>query len=821
MKSKQLLPMRRLPKNNSNTRWVDWLSALFLLILLQIAAARLVATLWTDDLHLVQITTLMATIIGLALGKSIFNRFWVVFFAVAYGLLIIPWQIGLTLEHEIRWNDRLANLWGRLEIVLRELLSRNPVTDNLLFLLLMAILFWFIAVYSAHTLVRGGSPWKVVIPAGIAAFVIHSFDPLLISRSWYLAFYLFFALLLVARIVYLRNIRRWKEGHTHTPPDMGFDFTRVALLLSLLLVFFAWNVPVVAETLEPAARIWQTASRPWLTTKDRFGFLFASLKASVGLVQNFYGNSLPLGLGNPLSDQVIMEVEGLTSPPNGYRYYWEARTYSTYEDNQWQTDLRTAHELTANSLDLTQPGADIRPIVTSIFFPHVPISNLYNVPEPLWVNLPTQALMKTNPDGTINFGALMSKSIIRPGEQYTMRSAIDAVTVAELQDAGTDYPQWVLDEYLQLPANITPRTEQLAEEIAFGLQTPYEITNAITEYLRTNMEYNQSVSLPPPNQERIDWFLFDYKKGFCNYYASSEVILLRSLGIPARMAVGFAQGEREIPPIQEQPGDGSNREDTQDLISETSTYVVRERDAHAWPEVYFPGIGWVIFEPTASQPAFFRPSGEEYLNQNEPQITQGQENPENLQNPDNADQRRPDDKDRASNMDRSVSFWTIGNIVKIIALILTLDLLVILIWQVRKGFKLVPFFERISVEIPEGIEKGFIRLGIRPPEFLVSWIFSVKLPALARSYQEINHALKRLGKEPGIQDTPFERASALIDAIPSISTPVTLLLSEYQASVYSSHQANAELARKAGIEIRNSSWLARLGKLLARFQEPN
>jgi hypothetical protein len=172
-------------------------------------------------------------------------------------------------------------------------------------------------------------------------------------------------------------------------------------------------------------------------------------------------------------------------------------------------------------------------------------------------------------------------------------------------------------------------------------------------------------------------------------------------------------------------------------------------------------------------------------------------------------------------MDISGSFWTFGNVVKIITLILTLDLLLILIWQVRKGFRVVPFLERISVEIPDGLERGFTRLGIRPPKFLANWIFSVKLPVLARSYQEINHALNRIGKEPDLQDTPLDRAKALINAIPSISTPVMLLLSEYQASIYSSHQADVEVARKAGIEIRNSSYLARLVKLLARFQEPN
>src|SRR5687767_11533052 len=82
----------------------------------------------------------------------------------------------------------------------------------------------------------------------------------------------------------------------------------------------------------------------------------------------------------------------------------------------------------------------------------------------------------------------------------------------------------------------------------------------------------------------LEWFLFNWKSGYCNYYASAEVLMLRSLGIPARLAVGYAQGEE----------------------NDDGTFTVYERDAHAWPQVYFPAIGWVDFEPTASQPPIER-----------------------------------------------------------------------------------------------------------------------------------------------------------------------------------------------------------------------
>jgi transglutaminase-like putative cysteine protease len=800
-------------------RWGDWLCALLLIILMQIAAGRLIATQWTKDLGLIQVTALLGTLLGLLLGYSVFRRFWVVFFTFAYGICIIPWQMGLSLEieGEITWVGRLQILAGRLDTVFQELLTHKSVTDSILFLILMAILFWVLSVYSGVVLLRDGNPWKVIIPGGITAFVIHSFDPLLVSRSWYLAFYLFFALLLVARLVFIRNSATWRDRRTHTPPDMGFDFTRVALVLSMVLVFFAWNIPVVAQTFKPAVDIWRTASRPWLSAKDRFSFMFASLRASVGLVQNFYGSSLPLGLGTPLSDSIVLEVEGPTSPPNGDRFYWEARTYDTFEGNQWVSTILSKRTINTNSVDINQPGASVRPEVTFTFFPHDPISNLFTVPEPLSVSIPSTAYLSTNPDGTVDYSTMMSQDFVHPGDQYDITSAIDAETVRQLEDAGTEYPQWVLDEYLQLPGGITSRTRELAKSIAGDLTSPYDIADAITQWLRDNIEYNQSISTPPPNQERIDWFLFDYKKGFCNYYASAEVILLRAIGIPARMAVGFAQGQREVAPINIPPS-GRPLNLPEEQLSETSTYIVRQKDAHAWPEVFFPNIGWVIFEPTVSQPPLFRPSGEP-LNSTNERTTGAEAGSQNQPDSNKPDQQQPDGNLDTSAQNKPTTFWTLGNIIGLFLLVLALVILGLVIWQVRRGFKFKPFFERVSLAVPERLEKGLRRLGIRPPAFLVNWVYVLKLPLLSRSYLEINHALDRIGKSPAIHDTPGERTSTLVKALPQATPPASRLLEEYQTSIYSPHTANEEAAKKAGKEVRNISWRAWLSKLLSHFQE--
>ena len=83
-----------------------------------------------------------------------------------------------------------------------------------------------------------------------------------------------------------------------------------------------------------------------------------------------------------------------------------------------------------------------------------------------------------------------------------------------------------------------------------------------------------------------DYFLFDLKTGYCDYYATSMIVMARAVGLPARLVIGYANGDYD--PVK-------------------AEYVIREADAHSWVEVYFAGAGWVEFEPTASELRFTLP----------------------------------------------------------------------------------------------------------------------------------------------------------------------------------------------------------------------
>ena len=174
---------------------------------------------------------------------------------------------------------------------------------------------------------------------------------------------------------------------------------------------------------------------------------------------------------------------------------------------------------------------------------------------------------------------------------YGAETYVPLVTIEELRAASSDYPEEIRERYLRLPKSMPERVHELAAVITNDKQTAYDKAKAIEAYLRS-YPYDLEVPAPPQDHDVADYFLFDLKKGYCDYYATSMVVLARSVGLPARFVSGYASGSY----------DAANAE-----------YVVRELHAHSWPEIYFPEIGWIEFEPTAAQPEIILPLAEEEL----------------------------------------------------------------------------------------------------------------------------------------------------------------------------------------------------------------
>jgi hypothetical protein len=161
--------------------------------------------------------------------------------------------------------------------------------------------------------------------------------------------------------------------------------------------------------------------------------------------------------------------------------------------------------------------------------------------------------------------------------RYEATSLLPIVPPAELRAASAPYPDIIRALYLQLPL-LDPRIPKLAQQIASGSNNNYDKAANIERYLKTRLGYTLDLT-GPPTADPLPYFLFVRRAGHCEYFASAMTVMLRSLGIPARYATGFLPGQ-----FNDVGGD----------------YIVRASDAHAWVEAYFPGYGWITFDPTPS-----------------------------------------------------------------------------------------------------------------------------------------------------------------------------------------------------------------------------
>jgi protein-glutamine gamma-glutamyltransferase len=165
--------------------------------------------------------------------------------------------------------------------------------------------------------------------------------------------------------------------------------------------------------------------------------------------------------------------------------------------------------------------------------------------------------------------------------EYEGDSLLPIVEPARARAASTDYSEEVRATYLQLPSPLDPRISELARRITASANNPYDKSVAMESYLRRNFRYTLNLA-GTPGRDPLAHFLFETRAGHCEYFASAMAVMLRAIGIPSREVNGFLPGE-----YNDLGGD----------------YIVRASDAHSWVEAYFPGNGWITFDPTPPAPA--------------------------------------------------------------------------------------------------------------------------------------------------------------------------------------------------------------------------
>jgi transglutaminase-like putative cysteine protease len=292
-----------------------------------------------------------------------------------------------------------------------------------------------------------------------------------------------------------------------------------------------------------------------------------------------FADSLDTSLRGRPDDTLVMRVRA-PAPA-----FWRGQTFDVWDGRTWTSSNGdpvpisgdgSIRPLTTAGDDLAGwPGLD-RFVQT--FYIERPGPNLifgaYRIDDVFF----TERSLFELEDGTLRTGVNLGRGSIYTAVSEMARVDEDMLRSADplrLSHSG-------VDRYLQLP-NVPDRVLELARNVTAGAPTTYDKILALESWMSEHTTY--SLDAPPlrPGADAVDQFLFVDKQGFCEQIGSSLVVMLRSLGIPARLVIGYTPGERN--PF-------------------TGLYDVKASDAHSWAEVYFPGVGWQGFDPTAQVPLY-------------------------------------------------------------------------------------------------------------------------------------------------------------------------------------------------------------------------
>jgi len=771
-------------------RWWDLWIALIIISTVTMVAARLWTTEWTADLYILVFLSFFAGLTGVALGSSRFSAWVAGIISAVYGLFITGWLFGLTVDMALPWRERIFYFLGwRLRYTFEQFITNKPITDPILFLTVLAALIWIIGTLSAFLIIRKGVIWPALLPLGATLLVIGHFDQNLIRNTRFLMTFIFFTLLVLGRMTFLRFQKQWLREGIGTPSDTHSDLSKTLIILAFVLLIIAWAVPVTPSQVTGYSRFWERVTETWDQFWDEIPDLITITRNPTRSSAGIFGDTLELGNGSPSSEDIVFTVNLETGGLRDYRNYWRARVYDTYENDDWSTKPGLVENyLFPENFNINYPNPNLGQIQRYTFTSDANrMINLYAPGQPVWASRPVNALTQPISDTDQDLVALIADPAIGAEDKYQVESRVHIPTIIELRNASQDYPEW-LYRYLQLPDDFSEDVAALALDITEIYNNPYDKAAAITRYLRQNIEYSRTIPDRPNRVDPMEWFLFDTRTGFCNYYATAQVLMLRSLGIPARIGVGYAQGEFD---------------------SEIDSYVVRRLDSHAWPEVYFVDSGWVIFEPTTDQPAVSLPLGEEEIN--EEGLPLLPENPieDRLPEPGGIPTEAVDEVD-ADNLDAEEGLINIQPRF-IVWIILALFGLGLAFWMF---IRYRPSYIKVKPDpLPVILERALLKRNKKVPLWLQRWRYRSLMSAPERAYRQLGWSIRIMGESLDPAETPRERAQRLTNLLPEMKIPVQEIINEYHLDQFSHHIINEERAKQAAQKVRSLAIKTRLQQL--------
>ena len=568
----------------AHPRLPGWLAALI---------ASLSGVVWTS----LRVTEQLGTLWGIFRASLVF--LWRTLWRSPLAGISKLQSVLLELDHAQRDLINRIGIWIQSNFTDQTLFTY----DSLVVVFIWGLITWAISAWAGWAIRRRQQPLLSVLPAVGVLAVILAF---VFGRIIYLMPMVVAMLMLKAQFEGDQRLERWRQQGMSFASNIPREITRTAFVVSSTLVIFAalipsiysnrivemvWNIYQGGDIVDEITYALGLEPRAVSRDEDPFGAIGSGTLPTEHLI-----NAAP-----ELGDQVVMRVRIQEFLPNGAvqtrrdetKYYWRGRIYEAYSGRGWtsgelyRVDYEAGDKAILGTSSNQSPGPQILTRQEVHFADDVGVGLIYVAGDLVTVDRDFQVAWRVSPSTSDQIDDLVGASL-REKRQNTYRadSLSPIFGTDDLRNLNPDYPQRIVDRYLLLPDDVPERVQNLAAQLTANYSNTYDRALAIERYLR-DFPYTLDVPSPPTDQDIADYFLFDLQKGYCDYYATSMVVMARSIGLPARLATGYIGG------IQQDEGQ----------------YLVTEDLAHSWPQIYFPGYGWIDFEPTGGRDALVRPEG--------------------------------------------------------------------------------------------------------------------------------------------------------------------------------------------------------------------
>lgn len=502
---------------------------------------------------------------------------------LAWLFVCAPWKACLrpapplpVLQDQI---GRLADFGQRVAWWINGALTGRGIPDNLVVVGMAALLAWGLAAWAGWWLARRGRTFVALFPTGFfLPQQVYNADA---GHLWLLTFLAALTLLLVVAGFHHLE-REWDAASVDYSEELRLDAALIASGLALIVLTLSPLLPGLSPRAISEA-FWRAFEEPYRRVEEQMAQSFPGLESRRSLVPplGVAAGGLPrshlLGGRPELSQEIALRVQVRGARP-GEEFYWRGQTFATYTGRGWtEAPSNPNQKLLQLDLGPGEPWTAVqwplrRNVLTFVQVENATRAVLYAPAEPVSVDRPYQATLRAADE-------LISLAAPAGPDRYTVLSAVADPGPAALRATGRAYAADIVAAYLQLPADLPAALADYAAAVVGDATTPYDKALAIEAALR-KLPYTLDVPTPPKDRELVSWFLFDLRRGYCDYFATAMVVLARLNGVPARLAVGYATGTYD---------------------PQAGRYVVTEMDAHSWPELYFPGLGWIPFEPTPAR----------------------------------------------------------------------------------------------------------------------------------------------------------------------------------------------------------------------------